>query len=108
MIHNFSVENVVQAKSQIAKLESQGLKRDSIYVFAHYDEREEDITNAFKTAEVGMKDQGFFNTMKNIIVSRGNELRNQMEAIGLSKEEAAVAEKELDQGKLIIIAKGLQ
>lgn len=107
-MNNISVENAVQARSQIEKLESQGYNRDHIYVFAHFDEREENITDALDTAEVGMKDQGFFKSMKNYMISRGDELRSQMEAIGLSKEEAAAAEKELDKGKLIIIAKELQ
>jgi len=52
-----------------------------------------------------MKDQGFLTSMKNMFTSRGDELRSKMEAAGLSKEEAAQAEMELDQGKLIIIAK---
>ncbi|MFJ8263164.1 general stress protein [Rummeliibacillus sp. NPDC094406] len=108
MINNIPVENALQARDQIAKLESQGYNRDNIYIFAHFQEREDDITDALDTAEVNMKDQGFFNTMKNYVVSRGDELRSQMQAIGLSKEEAAAAEKELDKGKLIIIAKGLQ
>ena len=108
MINNISVENALQAKSQVENLESQGYHRDDIYIFAHFHEREEDITDALDTGEVSMSDQGFFNTMKNYMVSRGDELRSQMEAVGLSKEEAATAEKELDKGKLIIIAKGLQ
>ncbi|WP_146552926.1 general stress protein [Rummeliibacillus sp. SL167] len=108
MISNISVENAVQAKNQIEKLESQGLSRDNIYIFAHGDEREEDIADALHAAEVGIKEQGFFRFMKNYVVARGNELRSQMEAVGLSKEEAAQAEKELDQGKLIIIARTLQ
>ncbi len=108
MMNNISVENAIQAKSHVEKLESRGIDRDDIYIFAHFREREDDITDALDTGEVSMKDQGFLQTMKNFVVSRGDELRSQMEAVGLSKEEAATAEKELDQGKLIIIAKGLQ
>lgn len=107
-MNNISVENAIQAKSQIEKLEAQGHKRENIYIFAHYDEREENITDALDTAEVRMKDQGFFKSMKNFVVSRGDELRSQMEAVGLSKEEADAAERELDQGKLIIISRDLQ
>ena len=52
-----------------------------------------------------MKEQGFIDSMKNMFTSRGDELRSKMEAAGLTVDEAADAESELDKGKLIIIAK---
>ena len=53
------VENAVQAKAEIEKLEMQGYSRDDIYIFAHYKQREEDISDALDTEEVGIKEQGF-------------------------------------------------
>ena len=50
------------------------------------------------------KEQGFLNSMKNLFTSRGDELRSKMVAIGLTTQEAEAAEKELDKGKLIIVA----
>ena len=67
--------------------------------------RGKDITDALHTEEVGMKEQGFIDSMKNMFTSRGDELRSKMEAAGLTVDEAAAAESELDKGKLIIIAK---
>ncbi|QUW22853.1 general stress protein [Sporosarcina sp. Marseille-Q4063] len=99
------VENAVQAKAEVEKLEMQGYSRDDIYIFAHYKEREEDISDALDTEEVGMKEQGFLDSMKNLVSSRGDELRSKMEAAGLTAEEASDAEKELDHGKLVVIAK---
>ncbi|ETT87909.1 general stress protein [Viridibacillus sp. FSL R5-0477] len=104
MTLKLTVENAVQALEEIKKLELQGHSRDDIYVFAHFKERSDDINKALDTAEVGIKEQGILNSMKNMFTSRGDELRNKMEAAGLTKEEAANAEEELDQGKLIIIA----
>lgn len=104
MTVKLTVENAVQAKPEIEKLESQGYTRDNIHIFAHFKERSDDINEALDTSDVGMKEQGFLQSMKNLFTSRGDELRNKMEAAGLSKEEAAAAEKELDQGKLVIIA----
>ena len=98
-------ENAVQAKSEIEKLESQGYSKDDIYVFAHDKKRSDDITDALDTEKVGIKEQGFLDSMKNMFTSRGDELRTKMEAAGLTKEEAASAEEELDQGKLVLIAK---
>lgn len=100
-----TVENAIQAKEEIERLETQGYTRDDIYIFAHYDKRSEDITDALQTEKVGMKEQGFIDSMKNLFSSRGDELRNKMEAVGMTKEEAANAEEELDEGKLIIYAK---
>lgn len=104
MTLKLTVENAVQAKEEIEKLETQGYSRDNIHVFAHFKERANDINDALDTKEVGMKEQGFLDSMKNMFTSRGDELRSKMEAAGLSKDEAADAEKELDQGKLIILA----
>ena len=98
------VENAVQAKEEIEKLETQGYSRDKVYVFAHFKKRDDDINDALDTEKVGIQEQGFLDSLKNMFSSRGDELRSKMEAAGLSKQEAANAEEELDKGKLIIIA----
>lgn len=104
MTIKLSVENAVQAKQEIEKLEATGYSKDHIHIFAHFKDRADDINDALDTKDVGIKEQGFLNSMKNIFTSRGDELRNKMEAAGLSKEEAAAAEEELDNGKLVIVA----
>lgn len=100
-----TVENAVQAKKEIENLEMQGHSRDDMYIFAHSKKRGKDINKALDTEEVSMKDQGFLESMKNMLISRGDELRSQMEAVGLSSEEAVDYEEELDKGKLVIIVK---
>ena len=105
MTKKLIVENAVQAKAEVEKLETEGYSRDEIYIFAHYKQREEDISDALDTEEVSMKEQGFLDSMKNLVSSRGDELRSKMEAAGLSAEEASDAEKELDHGKLVLIAR---
>ena len=99
------VENAVQAKKEIEELTAQGYTHDEIYIFAHDKKRTENITDALETESVGIKEQGFLDSMKNMFTSRGDELRSKMEAAGLTAEEAADAEKELDHGKLVLIAK---
>lgn len=100
-----TVENAIQAKKEIDELVTQGYTHDDIYIFAHDKKRSDHITDALDTETVGMKEQGFLDSMKNMFTSRGDELRSKMEGAGLSKEQAASAEEELDQGKLILIAK---
>jgi len=46
MTVKLTVENVVQAKQEVEKLEAQGYHRDNIYIFAHYEERQDDINEA--------------------------------------------------------------
>ncbi|HSI67783.1 MAG TPA: general stress protein [Planococcus sp. (in: firmicutes)] len=104
MTIKMTVENAVQAKAEIEKLESQGFTHDDIFIFAHDKKRQKDITKALDTEDVGMKEQGFLDSMKNMTSSRGDELRSKMEAAGLTTQEAADYEEELDKGKLVIIA----
>jgi len=104
MTVKLTVENVVQAKQEVEKLEAQGYLHDNIYIFAHYEEREDDINEALGTEEPGISEQGFLTSLKNLVNSRGDELRNKLASVGLSESEAAQFEKELDTGKLVIIA----
>lgn len=99
-----TVENALQAKAEIEKLETQGFTHDDIYIFAHDKKRQKDVTKALDTESVGMKEQGFLDSMKNMTSSRGDELRAKMEGAGLTKQEAEDYEEELDKGKLVIIA----
>ena len=98
-----TVENAVQAKKEIEKLEAQGYTHDDIYIFAHDKKRNKDITKALDTEEVGIKEQGFLNSMKNMTSSRGDKLRAKLAAAGLSDQEAEQYEEELDKGKLVIV-----
>lgn len=104
MTVKLTVENAVQAKAEIEKLETQGYTHDDIYIFAHDKNRSKDITNALDTEKVGMKEQGFLDSMKNMTSSRGDELRAKMASVGLSDQEAEKYEEELDKGKLVLVA----
>ena len=99
------VENAVHAKREIERLETEGFDKDNMYIFAHDKDREKDIRKALDTESVGAGEQGVFSSMKNVVSKRGDELRNEMQAIGLSKAEAETFEEELDKGKLLLAAK---
>lgn len=98
------VENAVQAKKEIEELVARGYSHDDIYIFAHDKKRGDDITDALHTENVGIKEQGFIDSMKNLFSSRGDELRSKMESVGLTTDEANTAERELDQGRLVVVA----
>lgn len=101
MIVKLTVENAVQAKSEIERLESQGYDDDNIYLFAHDPKRQHDIADALDTEDAG---SGFMGKLKNFTTSRGDQLRSDMQSAGLTEAEAAQYEEELDKGKLVIIA----
>lgn len=98
------VENGVQAKEGIELFMNQGYTTEEIYLLAHDENRTEDLTEALGTSEVGLEEQGVFGAIANVFRSRGNELRAKMESLGLTDAEAEHYEKELDHGKVIIVA----
>ncbi|WP_303969272.1 general stress protein [Sporosarcina ureae] len=104
-MNKFFLENAVQAKKKIEELVAQGYSHDEIFIFAHSEEREDKISDALDSEQVGMAEMGFLNAMKNMFTSRGDTLRAQMQAIGLSEAEAEEGESELDKGRLLLVAK---
>jgi Heat induced stress protein YflT len=98
------VENGVQAKEKIDQLSSTNFTQENIYLFAHDKNRSEHLTGATDTESVGLKEQGLLDSVKNLFNSRGDELRNRMTNLGLTETEASQYEKELDKGKVVIVA----
>ncbi|MBM7690622.1 hypothetical protein JOC77_000025 [Peribacillus deserti] len=98
------IENGVQAKEKIESLSGTGFSEESIFLFAHDKDRSEHLTENTNTQEIGMKEQGFLSSLGNVFKSRGDELRSKMQSLGLTKEEADLYEKELDRGKVVLVA----
>ncbi|MGW9019171.1 general stress protein, partial [Priestia megaterium] len=57
-----------------------------------------------ETNNVGVSEQGAFDLVANVFRSRGDELRSKIESLGLSDAEAQQYERELDQGRVIVVA----
>lgn len=98
------VENGVQAREGIQLFMAQGYTTEEIYLLAHDEKRTDDLTEALGTSEVGLEEQGIFGSLANVFRSRGNELRAKLESLGLTEAEADEYEKELDLGKVILVA----
>jgi len=98
------VENGVQARDKLSLLATEGYTKDEVYLFAHDKEREDDLAEALGAGDVGMKEQGLINTVTNVFKKRGDELRAQFESLGLSADEAERYERELDEGRLVLVA----
>ncbi|WML50454.1 general stress protein [Neobacillus sp. PS3-34] len=98
------VENGVQAMEKIESLQTEGFLKEEIYLFAHDEDRSEHLTEATNTGEVGIGEQGVFSAVGNLFKKRGDELRSKFESLGLSKQEAENYERELDKGRLVLVA----
>jgi hypothetical protein len=98
------VENGVEAKKVIEQFLNQGYTKDEVYLLAHDKDRSEDLTDALDTQDIGIAEQGVFDSMANVFRSRGDELRSKIESLGLSNTEAQQFEKDLDQGRVVVVA----
>lgn len=98
------LENGVQAIEEVNRLRSSGYAED-LYVISHDEDREGRIVDAADTNEVGLSEEGLFGAIANLFRSRGDALRFKITSLGFSAAEAAFYEKELDTGKVLVIAK---
>ena len=96
MVYEYQNEQEVVMK--VKELELKGIHQDDIYVLTH----EKHITKRLRmiqnTNTIGVKEQGLGTSIINFSPKR-DELRNQMEEMGLSKEEANLYEEKLDRGE---------
>ncbi len=99
------LENGVQAIEEVNRLRSSGYTKDNIYVISHDQDRETRIVDAADINEVGLSEEGLFGAIANLFRSRGDALRFKITALGFSSAEATFYEKELDLGKVLVIAK---
>ncbi|MDP4163977.1 MAG: general stress protein [Bacillota bacterium] len=98
------VENGVQATEKINTLMTEGYTKEEIFLFAHDENRSEHLTEATDTGEMGIMEKGLFTSVGNLFKSRGDELRSHFESLGLSQQQAMDYEKELDKGRLVLVA----
>lgn len=99
------VENGVKAVQEVKQLQSSGYGYDNIFVLAHDGDRTDRIADTANANEIGIKEEGVFDSLANLFRSRGDELRAKITSLGFTDAEADFYEKELDLGKVLIIAK---
>jgi hypothetical protein len=98
------VENGVEAKREIEQFMLQGYTKEEIYLLAHDQNRSENLTDALAISDIGVGEQGIFDSLANVFRSRGDELRSKLKALGLSTAAAERCEEEMDHGKVIVVA----
>ncbi|HDR7849994.1 TPA: general stress protein [Bacillus toyonensis] len=101
VVHEF--ENEQEVVMKVKELELQGIRQDDIYVLTHEKHLTKKIADDTNTNTIGVKEQGLGISIINFFSQKGDELRNQMEEIGLSKEEVNLYEEKLDQGRMLLL-----
>lgn len=104
MINVQVVENGVEAKKEIEQFIMKGFEKEDIYLLAHDKNRSKDLTSSLDINDIGIKEQGVFESMANVFRSRGDELRSKLQSLGLTTTEAERYEQELDLGRCVIVA----
>lgn len=99
------VQNGVQAVEAVNELHAAGYTAENIFVLAYDQDRSGRIAEAADAHEVGIKEEGLFTAIANLFRSRGDELRAKIVSFGFTETEAAFYEKELDLGRVLIIAR---
>ncbi|KAB2460213.1 general stress protein [Bacillus sp. CH126_4D] len=101
VVHEY--ENGQEVVMKVKELELQGIRQDDIYVLTHEKHLTKKIADDTNTNTIGVKEQGLGTSIINFFSKKGDELRNQMEEMGLSKEEANLYEEKLDQGRILLL-----
>ncbi|MDQ0091272.1 hypothetical protein J2T12_004709 [Paenibacillus anaericanus] len=101
------VQNGLQAVEAVGELRASGYLTEQIFVLAHNQDQTERIAETANADEIGIKEEGIFDAIANLFRSRGDELRAKIVSLGFTEMEAAFYEKELDHGKVLVIARQL-
>lgn len=104
MKHVKVVENGVEARKAIDQFILEGFTKDQVYILAHDKNRSHHLTEGTDTGKIGVIEEGIFNLAANVFRSRGDELRSKMESLNLAISEAEQLEREMDEGRVVVIA----
>ncbi|MDA2235696.1 general stress protein [Bacillus cereus] len=99
----YEYQNEQEVVMKVKELELKGIHQDDIYVLTHEKHITKKIADDTNTNTIGVKEQGLGTSIINFFSKKGDELRNQMKEMGLSKEEANLYEEKLDQGRILLL-----
>lgn len=88
---------------EVQLLYDRGVSKDNLYVISHDDDRTKRIADKGNVNEIGVKEQGLKIAIENMFNKKVDELRNKLEEISFSEQEANMLEEKLDHGKILLI-----
>ncbi|TFE25786.1 general stress protein [Cohnella luojiensis] len=99
------VNNGLEAYDVVNNLHRQGFTEKEIYVLAHERDQTDRLAEVADTNKVGISEEGMFETVANLFRNRGDVLRSKIESMGFDSYEASMYEAELDDGKVLVMAR---
>jgi hypothetical protein len=103
-----TVSNIEEAKVQLGNWMDEGYPQTSIYVLTHDEDRTDRIVDETETEKIGLIEEGLGSSVANLFRSHGDELRNKLKSLGVSKVDAEWLEAEMDRDMIVMIAWGGQ
>jgi hypothetical protein len=100
----YAVNNIQEVRTKIEEITAAGYDKENIFVLTHDKKRTEQITERTDANEIGIAEEGFITAVGNLFRSSGDELRAKLRSMGVSDEHAEQLEKEMDNGKIVILA----
>lgn len=88
---------------EVQLLYDRGVSKDNLYVISHDDDRTKRISDKGNVNEISIKEQGLKIAIENMFNKKVDELRNELEEISFSEQEANMLEEKLDHGKILLI-----
>ncbi|HEY0827320.1 MAG TPA: general stress protein [Bacilli bacterium] len=98
------VNDIGEASAKIGQLEQDGYAKEEIFVLTHDRKRTEYISKHTHGQMVGIAEEGVINAVANLFRSTGEGLRAKLRAMGISAGYAEQLEREMDMGKIVILA----
>jgi hypothetical protein len=102
MVH--TVNNVLEARDAITRLQRDGYPKENIFVLSHDKDRTEHVADETNANKVGVAEEGVLTAIGNLFRSTGDGLRAKLTSMGVSQEHANRLEKEMDNGKIVLLA----
>jgi hypothetical protein len=96
-------ENAEKALEEVKDLYQRGYEIDDIYVLAHHADVTHKLAAIANTKEIGITEEGVYQSLANVFRSRGDELRSKFVSLGITEVEADQLERELDKGHVAVI-----
>ena len=101
-----TVDNILEARTEIQQLIDEGYSKESLYVLAHDGERTNHLVEHTEASPIGIIEEGVITAIANLFRSRGDELRAKLRSMGVSEQQAELLEAEMDHGQIVILAWG--
>ncbi|MBD1379729.1 general stress protein [Metabacillus arenae] len=89
-------------KNDVNDLQARGVSPEDIYVLSHDDERTNRVADVSNASTIGLNEMGLDTAVGNLFMKKGDELRNKIQEVGFSSQEAEVYEEKLDEGKILL------